>query len=142
MPLVPETKMADARKQPVSGEPHGQYLKQHPPLQFHPAFLEPTPWHEFSKNTLIFQRSLSLSHFYLQGQHTLSSVTSRENTITLLFQLKAVYRHKNVYATQPFSYLLHLFSKIFFSFKNHRNFVKPPKERNKQHGRRHVPPDI
>ena len=48
MPLVPETKMADARKQSVSGthwpgEPRGQYSKLHPPLQFRPAFLEHSP---------------------------------------------------------------------------------------------------
>ena len=148
MPLVPETKMADARKQSVSGthwsgEPRGQCSKLRPLLQFRPAFLKPTPWQEFSINTLIFQHSLFFSHFHLQDQHTLSSMTPRENTITLSFQLTAVYRHKNVYATQPFSYLLHLFGEIFFSFKNNRNFVKPPKEKkNKQHGRRHVPPNI
>ena len=71
------------------------------------------------------------SHFHLQGQPTLSSVTSRENTLTLSFQLTAVNRHKNVYAMQPFSDLLHFFGVIFSSFKNNKNFVKPPKERNK-----------
>ena len=139
--------MAKACKLPVSGthypgEPRGQCSKLRPRLQFRPAFLEPTPWQDFSINTLIFQISLSFSHFHLQDQNTLSSVTSRENTITLSFQLTAVYRHENVYTMQPFSYLLHLFGEIFFSFKNNRNFVKPPKERNKQHGRRHIPPNI
>ena len=48
MPLVPETKMADARKQSVSrthwpGEPRGQCSKLRPQLQCRPAFLEPTP---------------------------------------------------------------------------------------------------
>ena len=85
---------------------------------------------------------LSFSHFHLQCQYSLSSVTSRENTITLSFQLTAVNRHKNVCAVQTFSDLLHLFGEIFFNFKNNRNFVKPPKERNKQQGRRHVPPNI
>ena len=47
MPLVPETKMADARKQYVSGnywpgEPRDQCSKLRPSLQFHPVFLEPT----------------------------------------------------------------------------------------------------
>ena len=70
------------------------------------------------------------SHLHLQGQRTLSSVTSRENTLTLSFQLTAVNRHKNVYAMQPFSYLLHLFGEIFSSLKNNRNFVKPPEETN------------
>ena len=147
MPLVPETKMADARKKSVSGthwprEARGQCSKLRPQLHFRPAFLEPTPWQVFSINTLIVQHSLSFSHFHLQGQHTLSSVTSRENTITLSFQLTAVHRHKNVYAMQSFFYLLHLFGEIFYLFKNNRNFVKPLKERNKQHGRRHVPPNI
>ena len=144
MPFVPETKMADARKQSVSGahwlgEPRGQRSKLRPPLQFRPTFLEPTPCQEFSINTPIFQHSLSFHIFYLQGQHTLSCVVSRENTITLSFQLTAVYCHKNIYATQPFFYLLHLFGEIFFSFKSNRNFVKPPKETNKEHGRRHDP---
>ena len=82
------------------------------------------------------------SHFFLQGQHTLSNGTSRENTITLPFQLTAVYHHKNVCTMQPFSYLLQLFGEIFSSFKNNRNFINPSKERNKQHGIRHVPPNI
>ena len=48
MPLVAETKMANARKQSVSGthwpgEPHGQCSKLRPLLQFRPAFLDPTP---------------------------------------------------------------------------------------------------
>ena len=66
------------------------------------------------------------SFFHLQGQHTLSSVTSRENTIIHLFQLTAVNRHKNVYAMQPFSDLLPLFGEIFSASKttefssNHR----------------------
>ena len=47
MPLVPETKMADTRKQSVSGihwpgEPRGYCLKLRPQLQFRPTFLEPT----------------------------------------------------------------------------------------------------
>ena len=118
MPLVPETKMADARKQSVSGthwpgEPRGHCSKLRPLLQLRPAFLEPTPWQEFSINTLIFRLSLSFSHFHLQGQHTPSSVTSRENTITLSLQLTVVYRHKNVYAMQPFS--CYDFSVRFFS---------------------------
>ena len=118
MPLAPETKMVDTRKHSVfgihwPGEPHGQFSKLRPPFQFRPAFLEPTPWQAFSINTLIFQHSLSFSHFHLQGQHTLSSVPSRENTITLSFQLTAVYRHKNVYAAQPFS--CYSFSVRFFS---------------------------
>ena len=134
MPLVSETKMVDARKQSVSGtswpeEPRGQCSKLRPLLQFPPAFLEPMT-RIFYKYAHLPTLSLSFAHFHLQGQHTLSSVTSREGTITLSFQLTAVYRHENVYVTQPFSYLLHHFGEIFFSFKNNRNFVKPPKETN------------
>ena len=118
MPLVPEIKMVDARKQSFSGthwpgEPRGYYLKLRPQLQFCPVFFEPTPWQEFSINTTS-SNTLPLFHiFTYRGQHTLPSVTFRENTITLPFQLTAVYRHKNVYAMQPFSYLLHLFGEIF-----------------------------
>ena len=48
MPLVPETKMVDARKLLVSethlpGEPRGQCSKLRPPHRFNPAFFEPTP---------------------------------------------------------------------------------------------------
>ena len=132
MPLVPETKMVNAREKSASGthwpgKPRGQCSKLRPPRQFCPAFLEPTPWQVFSINTLIFQHSLSFHIFTYRGQHTLSSVTFRENTITLSLQLTAVNRHKNVYAMQTFSYLLPLFGEIFSSFKNNRNFVKPSK---------------
>ena len=71
-----------------------------------------------------------------------ASVTSRDNTIPLSFQLTAVNRHKNAYVMQTFFDLSHLFREIYFIFKSNRNFVKPPKERNKQHGRIHVPPNI
>ena len=48
MPLVPETKMVDARKQSISGThwpegPRGWCLKLRPLFQFRPTFLEPTP---------------------------------------------------------------------------------------------------
>ena len=72
MPLVPETKMADASKYSVSrnhwpGEPRDQCLKLRPHLNFVPRFLEPTPRHVFSLNTL-FSNTLSLfSHFHLQS---------------------------------------------------------------------------
>ena len=69
MPLVPETKMADAHKKSVSGnhwtgEPHDQCLKLRPHLNFISRFLEPTPKHVFSTNT---SSSFSFSHFHLQG---------------------------------------------------------------------------
>ena len=56
MPLVPTTKMADARKYSVSGnhwpgEPRDQCLKSRPHLNFVPRFLEPIPRHVFSINT-------------------------------------------------------------------------------------------
>ena len=82
-------------------------------------------------NTLIFQQSFPFSLFLSQGQHTLSNVTSRENTITLSFQLTAIYRHKNVYAMQAFSYLLHLFGEIFFQLQKQQKF-RQTTERNEQ----------
>ena len=99
IPLIPKTKMADACKYLVSGKPLAKrttwsVLKTMSALQFHPAFLEPTS----SSNTL------ALFHISLTGPtHSLFSVTSRENTITLSFQLTAINCHKNVYVTQPFS---------------------------------------
>ena len=75
----------------------------------------------------VFQHSFSFSQFQLQGQHTLSSVTSRENIITLSFQLTAVNRHKIVYAIQTFFFSLYFVGEIFSSLEN-RNFVKPQKK--------------
>ena len=92
MPLVPETKMADAHKQSVSGthwpgEPHGQCSKLRLPLQFRPAFLEPTTRREFSINMLIFQHSFSF-HIFSYRANTLSPVCLPERTLSLShFQL-------------------------------------------------------
>ena len=131
MPLVPETKMADARKQSVSGthwpgELRDPCSKLRLQLQFRPAFF----WaHNMTRILYKYARLPTLtlfSHVHLQGQQTFSSVTSSENTLILSFQLTAVHRHKNVYAMQPFSYLLHLFGEIFPAAKtteissNHR----------------------
>ena len=77
----------------------------------------------------VFQHFSSFSHFHLQGQHTLTSVTSRENTITLSFQLTAVNRHKNVYAMQTFFSSLYFVGETFSSLEN-SNFGEPQKETN------------
>ena len=81
------------------------------------------------------------SYFHLQGQHTLSSVTFRENTHTLSILTNRVntlfllftfdFRYKNGYFLQPFSSLLYFVGETFSSLEN-RNFVKPQKETNKQ----------
>ena len=77
----------------------------------------------------VFQHSFSISQFHLQGQHTLSSVTSRENTITLSFQPTAANRPKIVYAMQTFFSSLYFVGETFSSLEN-RNFVEPQKETN------------
>ena len=71
MPLVPETKMADAHKQSVSGnhwpaEQRGQYLKPRPHLNFVLRF-----WSRFQDTyfykCFVFKHSFSFPHFHLQG---------------------------------------------------------------------------
>ena len=85
-PLVPETKMVDVGKLISLGN----------------LFARKTTWLVFSTTSatsilsrvfgaycltrIVYKYSSnthSLSHFHLQGQHTLSIVTSRENTLTL-----------------------------------------------------------
>ena len=146
MPLVPETKMADTSKQSVSGthwprEPHSQCSKLRPPLHLRPAFLEPPPWQEFSINTLIFHtHTLSLFFTFPLTGPTRSPQCDfqREHYHSLTSTISGIPPQK---CTCSASILL-LFGEIFFNFKNNRNFVKPPKERKKQHGRRHVLPNI
>ena len=84
--------------------------------------------HNFYKY-FVFQHFSSFLQFHFQGQHTISSVTSRENTITLLFQLTAVNRNKNVYAMQTLFSSLYFVGETFSSLES-RNFVKPQKETN------------
>ena len=66
MPLVPETKMADVGKVTSLGEPIG--------LENHVVSA-----HNYVRNFNFIPRFVC---FHLQGQHTLSSVTSRKNTPT------------------------------------------------------------
>ena len=78
MQLVPETKMADARKYSVSGnhwpgELRDQCLKLRPHLNFVPRFLEPIPRHVFSINTSS-SNTLSLFHIFTCRANTLSPV--------------------------------------------------------------------
>ena len=89
MPLVPETKVAETRKQSVSGthwsgEPRGYCLKLSPLLQFRPAFLEPTPRKEFSINALIFLHSLLFTFSHTRPTHSLQCDFRRENYHSLI----------------------------------------------------------
>ena len=80
MPLVPETKMADARKHSVSGTTWSE-LKTTSAFQFHPAFLELTPWHILYKY-FFSQHFFSFSHFTHRAT-TLSPVWLPEKTLPL-----------------------------------------------------------
>ena len=88
MPLVPTTKMADARKYSVSrnhwpGEPRDM-LKTTSPFEFRPAFLEPIPRHVFSINTsslntlsLLFPNSIAAPTRSLQCDSLIHQQTSK-----------------------------------------------------------------
>ena len=146
MPLVPETKMVDACKQPVSGthwpgEPCGQCSKLCLPFQFRPAFLEPTPWQNFSINTLIFRHSLFFTFPLTGPTHSFQCDFQREYYHSLISTNNSIPPQKCI-CHANILLLVTPFQWDFFSFKNNRNFVKPPKERKKQYGRRHVPPNI
>ena len=66
-----------------------------------------------------------------------------ERTHSLLHLTSSTQPYENVYIPQPFSFLSDLYGLTCYSLENnHRNFVKPPKKTNNQHGRRHVPPNI
>ena len=83
--------------------------------------------------TLWLTETIHSFHFDFQRQHTLS----------LSYIWLPAINPRNVYSLQLFSSLFYLYVKTCSSLENnHRNFVKPPKETNNQHGRRHVPPDI
>ena len=77
MPLVPTTKMVDARKYSVSGnhwpgEPR-DLLKTTSTFEFRPAFLEPIPRHVFSINTSSSNTPSLFPNFYCNA-NTLSPV--------------------------------------------------------------------
>ena len=115
MPLFPETKMADARKYSVSGnhwpgEPRDQCLKVRPHLNFAPR-------------SVFWSR---IFYKYFVFKHTLSSLTSRHNTITLSYSLIAVKRHKMY---KPLFSTLYLVGETFYCLKN-SNCVEPQKETN------------
>ena len=72
MPLVPETKMADARKYSVSGnhltgEPHDQSLKLRSHLNFVLRFWSRFQDKYFFNKYFVFKHSFSFSQFHLQG---------------------------------------------------------------------------
>ena len=84
MPLIPETKMADARKQSVSGTHWPGEPKTTSALQFRPAFLQSTPWQEFSINTSS-SNTLSLFTFSLtEPIHSLQCDFQREHYHSLI----------------------------------------------------------
>ena len=135
MPLVPETKMADVGKQISLGDLLARktmwlVLTTTPATSILSRDFGAYCMTKISINTLIFQHSFS---FYcnFQREHSLSILTNKINTLFLFFYiwLPAVYRHENVYSLQPFSSLLYSLSETFSSLE-HRNFVKPQKERN------------
>ena len=72
MPLVPETKMADEHKQPVSGnhwlgEPRDYCLKSTSSFEFRPAFFEVDSKTRIFYKYFVFNHSFSFSQFQLQG---------------------------------------------------------------------------
>ena len=136
MPLVPEIKMADARKQSVSGthwpvEPCGQCSKLHLQLQFRLAFLEPTPWQEFCINTLIFQHPLSFSTFLLTGPtHSFQCDFQREHYHSLISTNSSIPPQKCIcHAT--ILLLVTPFRWDFFQLQKQQKF-RHTTERNKQ----------
>ena len=138
MPLVPETKMADSRKQSISRthwprEPRGQCTNLRPPLQFHSAFLEPTLWREFSINTLIFQHThtLSLFTFPLTGPtHSLQCDFQREHYQSLILTSSSIAPQKFIcHAT--ILLLVTPFRWDFFQSQKQDKF-RQTTERNKQ----------
>ena len=97
MPLVPETKIADARKQSVLGT-HWAWRttwlvpKTTSSFEFRPAFLEPTSLHVFSIITAS-SNTLSLFHIFTCRANTLSPVWLPER-IQSLHSPTAVKHHK------------------------------------------------
>ena len=87
MPLFPETKMADAHKQSVSGnycpgEPRDQCLKLRPHLNFVPRFLGADSKTRIFYKYLIFKH-FSLFHNFTCRSNTLSPVWLPERILSL-----------------------------------------------------------
>ena len=91
-----------------------------------------------------FNNTLSYIATYKNNSLSPFWLTETTHTHTLPYILtSSTQPHENVYSPQPFSFLSGLFGMTCYSIEhNHRNFTKPPKETNNQHGRRHVPPNI
>ena len=133
MPLVSETKMADARKYSVSvnywpGEPRDQCLKLRPHLNFVPRFLEPIPRHVFSINTSS-SNTLPLFHIFTCRANTLSPVWLPERILSLsLFHQQPSNATKWIsHASIPFLRIPCLWD---FSSLENSNCVEPQKETN------------
>ena len=131
MPLVSKTKMADARKQSVS-RTHWSVLKTTSPTSISSRiFGVYSMTRIFNKFAHLPTLSLFFTFPLTGPTHSLQCDFQREHYHSLISTNSNI-PLKNVYTSQPFSYLLRLFGEIFSSFKNNRNFIKPPKERNKQ----------
>ena len=119
MPLVPETKMADVS---ILISPRNLFARKTTWLVLKTTFatsIFSRVFGAYSMTRIFYKyRHLStplsffshfhLSYFHLQDQHTLSNVTSRENTLTLSISTNRVntlfllftfdFRHENVYS--------------------------------------------
>ena len=135
MPLVPETKMADARKHSVSGNPLARrttwsVLKTASSFKFRPAFLEPTPGHVFSINTSS-SNTLSLFHISLTGPtHSLQCDFQREYYHSLISTNSRQLLQK-MYMSRNHSLNSYTFSVKFFQLQKQLKFRRTT-ERNKQ----------
>ena len=133
MPLVPETKMADAHKQSVSGnhwpvEPRDHCLKLCPLLNFVPRFMEPTLRHVFSINTSS-SNTLPLFHiFTCRATHSFQCDYQREYYHSLIFT-NSRQTPKNVYDMQTFLSSIYLVCETFSILEN-SNCVESQKETN------------
>ena len=88
MPLVPKTKMVDTRKQSLRN-PLAKRTTWLVPKTTSATSISSGVFGAYSMTRILYKYAhlptLTLfSYFHLQGQHTLSSVTSRENTIILI----------------------------------------------------------
>ena len=128
MPLVLETKIADASKQSISGnhwlgEPRGQCLKLRPYLNFLPLFwsrLQDTYFQYILRLQTIFlffhiftcrantlspgwlpERILSLSHIYQQPSNTTKCISHTNILFHIYFVGETFSSHENSNCTEP-----------------------------------------
>ena len=132
MPLVPETKMADVGK--LTGQ-ESHVVSAHNyvcSFDFVPQF-----WNRLlTRIAYIYSRLPSTQSLTLRLTLTFSyTVTSRDNTHTHSLSLSltsSTQPHEKVYISQLFSSLFYLYGQTCSSLENnHRNFVKPPREKTR-----------